>query len=165
MKRYSTKRFFTLLAANSVQVKFMAKPKIVNGRYLLYTYWRLTGNVDNDRDLLYSFHNFGVCPHQRMGMSAPSSYHFRRTVDLVSTFPIYALGSCCPFCPTDFCVEHTKGRFLIQIWQNLGSEDDLRDGPWGIHWLRFVNIRGQEWEEIVGAPNLSYGIEAMYNGR
>ena len=131
----------------STHLTFIAKPKVIQGRFFLKTTWQFSGKAASLSPNLIGRAPFGICPH--LG-NCPISYLWddplfvaiSELYDLLQNDPDSSTdGSCasgkgsCIKCPTDYIVDVTKGgkEVFIHVWQDLGTGTSLDDPYWKSH--------------------------------
>ena len=128
-------------------LKFSAKPKVVNGCFLLKTKWEFRAR---DRDYRWEFYNnpgFTTCPHMADPMVFTNLQSPRWLLILnkeLHSDPRRLLS--CHACPSDYLIEMSDmgDRLKMQAWQNLGSGHRHDDPRWASQ-IRGGRYQARHW--------------------
>ncbi|KAM0548146.1 hypothetical protein ACHAPJ_010067 [Fusarium lateritium] len=99
-------------------VEYWATPKVVNGRYLLFSQWEYGRN----QEVIMPYDQFGIICEHRWALSAG---------DTDSEGEDEGEGVC-TFCSTEFSITVTHGRMTVSTWKDLGTGKSPMDNVW--HW-------------------------------
>ncbi|KAF2811508.1 uncharacterized protein BDZ99DRAFT_559539 [Mytilinidion resinicola] len=109
---------------------FIARPKIVNNRFLLHSTWKL--NLPNKvrstltKAVANSLPDFRICLHHGLNLGWIERELFRTRLGAGSQI----CSSGCAYCPIGFSIGVIVKYSIFQIWQDLGTQGPPTDAPW-----------------------------------
>ncbi|KAL7929033.1 hypothetical protein V8C35DRAFT_325418 [Trichoderma chlorosporum] len=131
---HATSKRSSICVAKGILAQRSFYPKVVNGRYLLFT---VRTYLSAKTILRQSIQFIQICPHLNAWSQSPvQSYRMNRletTLHMVfSALPdTPKISSSCLSCGTDFSIQLSLKRILICVWQDLGPEGTIYDPDWG----------------------------------
>ena len=118
-----------------LKVTYDARPKIVNGRFLLFSCWKYSPN-ERAVDISTIPRCTYFCPHLRLVGNASARARtnaLTAAVYMSLESPKVWINGSCDRCPTDYRVDTRESTLTIWFWQDFGTGISPTDRTWKSH--------------------------------